>query len=131
MVVRIMVNVLRASAVLALIFGVLSWVGVLPDSLIGIHMLLGIIVVLSLWTLGAAIALKPKGIGLAIGAFVLGLITLGFGLTQKQILPDPPNAAHVVVQIVHLLIGLSAIGMGETISGRYKRQHQVAKMQAR
>ena len=130
MVVRIMVNVLRASALLALIFGILSWVGVLPDSLIGIHMLLGIIVVLSLWILGGAIAMTPGGIGLAIGAFVLGLITLGLGLTQKQILPDP-NSAHVVIQIVHLLIGLSAIGMGEAISGRYKRQHQVAKMQAR
>ena len=130
MVVRITANVLRASALLALIFGVLSWIGVLPDSLIGIHMILGIIVVLSLWVLGGVIATTRGGIGLAIGAFVLGLITLALGLTQKQILPDP-NAAHWVIQVVHLLLGLSAIGMGEAISGRYRRQSQVAKMQAR
>jgi hypothetical protein len=130
MVVRITVNVLRASALLALIFGVLNWISLLPDSLIGIHMVLGILVVLSLWVLGGTIAMTRGGIGLAIGAIVLGLITLALGLTQKQLLPDP-NAAHWVIQVVHLLIGLSAIGMGEAISGRYRRQGQVAKMQAR
>ncbi len=130
MVVRITANVLRASASLALILGVLSWIGVLPDSLIGIHMLLGILVVLSLWVLGGAIMMTRGGIGLGIGAIVLGLITLALGLTQKQILPEP-NPAHWVIQVVHLLIGLSAIGMGEVISGRYKRQSQIAKMQVR
>jgi hypothetical protein len=130
MVVRITANVLRASALLALIFGILSWVGVLPDSLIGIHMLLGIIVVLSLWILGGVMITTRGGIGLAIGAFVLGLITLALGLTQKQILPDP-NSLHWIIQVIHLLIGLGAIGLGEAISGRYRRQNQVAKMQAR
>ncbi|MBV9711950.1 MAG: hypothetical protein JO011_13680 [Ktedonobacteraceae bacterium] len=130
MVVRITVNVLRASALLALILGVLNWVGLFPDSLIAIHMILGIIVVLSLWVLGGAIATTPGGIGLAIGAFVLGLITFILGLTQKQLLPDP-NSVHRVIQVVHLLLGLSAIGMGEAIAGRYRRQSQVAKMQVR
>ncbi|MBV9615217.1 MAG: hypothetical protein JO031_07165 [Ktedonobacteraceae bacterium] len=130
MVVRITVNVLRASALLALILGVLNWVGLFPDSLIAIHMILGIIVVLSLWVLGGAIATTPGGIGLAIGAFVLGLITFILGLTQKQLLPDP-NSVHWVIQVVHLLLGLSAIGMGEAIAGRYRRQSQVAKMQVR
>ena len=130
MVVRITVNVLRASALLALILGVLNWVGLFPDSLIAIHMILGIIVVLSLWVLGGAIATTPGGIGLAIGAFVLGLITFILGLTQKQLLPDP-NSAHWVIQVVHLLLGLSAIGIGEAIAGRYRRQSQIAKMQVR
>jgi hypothetical protein len=129
MVVRITANVLRVAALLALILGILSWVNILPDSLINIHMLLGIIVVLSLWVLGGVIATTRGGIGLAIGAFVLGLITLALGLTQQQILPDP--SVHWVIQVVHLLIGLSAIGMGEAISGRYRRQSQVAKMQTR
>jgi hypothetical protein len=129
MVVRITVNVLRASAVLALILGILNWVGILPDSLIGIHMILGIIVVLSLWVLGGIIATTRGGIGLAIGAIVLGLITLALGLTQQQILPDANS--HWIIQVVHLLLGLSAIGMGEAISGRYRRQSQVAKMQVR
>lgn len=130
MIVRITANVLRASALLALIFGVLSWVGVLPDSLIAIHMLLGIIVVLSLCVLGVVIAMTRGGIGLGIGAIVLGLITLVFGVTQKQILPDP-NSLHWIIQVIHLLLGLSAIGMGEAISGRYRRQSQVTKMQTR
>jgi hypothetical protein len=125
MVVRITANVLRASASLALILGILSWVGVLPDSLIGIHMLLGIIVVLSLWILGGAIAMTRGGIGPAIGAIVLGLITLALGLTQKQLLPDP-NSLHWIIQVVHLLVGVSAVGVGEAISRRYRRQGQVA-----
>ena len=130
MIVRIVSNVLRASALLALILGILNWIGVLPDSLVAIHMLLGIIVVLSLWILGGVIATTRGGIGLALGAFVLGLITLGVGLTQQQLLPEP-NSAHWVIQVIHLLLGLSAIGMGEAISGRYRRQSQIAKMQVR
>jgi len=131
MVVRIVSNVLRAAALLALILGILNWVQVTPDTLVPIHMLLGIIVVLSLWILGGMIATTKGGIGLAIGAFVLGLITLVVGLTQKQIPPVDGNSLHWIIQVVHLLIGLAAIGMGEAIGGRYRRQRQVAKMQAR
>ncbi len=59
MVVRITTNVLRVAAVLALILGILDWVGH-PLGPILIHMFLGFIVVFSLWILGGSM-LTLKG----------------------------------------------------------------------
>jgi len=117
MVVRIAVNVLRASVLLALILGILFWTGN-ATSLVLVHMGLGILAVLSLWTLGAAIASTKGGMGLAIGAFVWGLIVAALGLTQGTLLA---GSTHWVIQVLHLLVGLVAIGLGEMIAGRYKR----------
>jgi hypothetical protein len=128
MVVRITVNVLRVAALLALILGILDWVGH-PLGSILIHMFLGFIVVISLWILGGSILTLKGSTGLGIGAIVLGLIVIALGLSQQQILPD--SNAHWVIQVIHLLVGLSAIGMGEAIAGRYRRQSQVAPMQTR
>ena len=118
MVVRITLMVLRIAAILALILGIIFWTGT-AKNLVPIHMLLGIIVTLCLWILGGMIATTRGGIGLAIGAIVLGLIVAGFGLTQRSILPGSPS--HWIIQVIHLILGLAAIGMGESIAGRYKR----------
>ena len=119
MLVRITVMVLRVSALLALILGIIFWFNN-SDSILPFHMLLGIIVTLSLWVLGFAIGMTRGGNwGLAAGAFVLGLIMIALGLTQASILPDSP--LHWIIQVVHLLLGLSAIGLGEMIAGRYRR----------
>ena len=122
MVVRITVNVLRVAALLALILGILDWVGY-PLGSILIHMFLGFIVVFSLWILGGVMLTRKGGVGLGIGAIVLGLLVLGLGLTQQQLLPDP--SVHWVIQVIHLIFGLSAIGMGEAIGGRIRRQQRV------
>jgi uncharacterized membrane protein len=50
---------------------------------------------------------------------VWGLIVLGLGLTQTNLLL---NSAHWVIQVLHLLVGLIAIGLGEMITARYRRQ---------
>ncbi len=117
MVVRIAVNVLRASVLLALILGILFWTGN-ATSLVLVHMGLGILAVLSLWTLGAAIASTKGGIGLAIGAFVWGILVAALGLTQGTLLA---GSTHWVIQILHLLVGLAAIGLGEMLARRYRR----------
>jgi len=117
MVVRIAINVLRASVLLALILGILFWTGN-ATSLTLVHIGLGILAVLSLWTLGAAIASTKGGIGLALGAFVWGIFVAAFGLTQATLLV---GSTHWVIEVLHLLVGLATIGLGEMIAGRYKR----------
>ncbi len=125
MVVRVAAWVLRISALLALILGILFWVNV-AESFIPIHMLLGIIVALSLIVLGIAFATSKGGNwGLAIGAIILALIVVGFGASQQTILV---GSLHWLVQVIHLLLGLAAIGMGEAISGRYRRQQLAQTM---
>lgn len=128
MLVRITSNVLRVCALLALILGIIFWTADPGGILVPIHMLLGILVVLSLWILGYAIATAPRGknIGLAVGAFVLGLLVLIVGLTQNGPLALG-SSTHWIIQVVHLLLGLLAIGMGEAIGGRYRRSNRAVQ----
>jgi hypothetical protein len=117
MAVRITLMVLRVVVLLALILGLLMWFGV-GGALVPVHMLLGILVVLSLWVLGGFAFTIKGGVGLGIGAIVWGLIVLLFGLNQRTILVGD---LHWLIQVIHLLLGLAAAGLGEAIAGRYKR----------
>ena len=121
MLIRVGVMVLRICALLALILGIIVWIANI-NIIVPIHMLLGILVMLSLWALAFGIATAPKGrnIGLAIGAFVLSLVMLFVGLQQTNSLFLTPST-HWIIQVVHLLIGIGAIGIGEAIAGRYRR----------
>jgi len=125
MLVRITVNVLRIAALLALILGIIFWTSDTRGVLVPIHMLLGIIVTLTLLILGGVMTTVKGGLGLGIGAIVLGLLVVIVGLTQTQLIP---GSLHWIIQVIHLLIGLSAIGMGEMVAGRYRRTMAAAKV---
>ncbi len=128
MLVRITSNVLRACALLALILGIVLWNVQVRGALVLIHMLLGILVVISLFILAYAIATAPRGrnIGLAIGAVVLGLLQAYIGLSQTSSLYLSPST-HWIIQVTHLILGLLAIGIGEAISGRYRRSNRLVQ----
>ena len=112
---------LRGAFVLALLLGLGFWVNALsPDGPVGlIHMLLGLVVVGALWYLGLAQAQRGGSLGLTLGTFFLGLAVAIFGLAQAAL----KSALHgeVVVNVIHLLLGLSAIGLGEMCTARIKR----------
>ena len=123
MLVRITIMVMRLCVLVVLILGIFFWIkgtDVAGDSLVTLHMGLGILVALLLVILGFVIAIvKGRNIGLTIGAFVIAICMVTLGLSQRSILPTSP--LHWIIQVVHLLLGLLAIGMGEMIAGRYKR----------
>ena len=125
MIIRIGINALRACVLLALILGILLWANVIGGGVVTVHMLLGILAMISLWVLAFGIATAPKGknIGLAIGAFILGILLPVVGLGQLNWLL---NSSHWIIQVIHLLLGLGAIGIGEAIAGRYKRLNAAA-----
>lgn len=108
----------RITGVLQLLGGLLLWTGN-ALSLIPLHMLLGLLLVLSLWLLAAVSSQAGIPVGLAAGAALIGLITLILGLTQDSLLPGPP---HWVIQVLHLVVGIAAVGSGEMIGGRLRRQ---------
>jgi len=123
MVARMSVMVLRFAAVLALILGILFWIGV-NESLKSVHMLLGLIVTFCLLILGSLMITTKRGnVGLGVGAIVLAIVVVVFGMQQLSIQPsisDPSSPLHQVVKVVHLLLGLAAIGVGEMIGRRLK-----------
>ena len=108
----------RITGVLLLILGLLFWSG---DALglIPVHMLLGVLFVLSLWLLAAVASQAGIPAGMAAGVAVSGLIVLILGLVQDSLMP---GAAHWVIQVLHLLVGLMAIGSAEMIGGRLRRR---------
>jgi len=117
-VITIAVWVLRIAVLAAIILGILFWTGNAVN-LIPVHMLLGIIAVLSLWVIGLAQGfIKGGSFGLALATFIVGLALAIVGLYQQQWLL---GSSHWIIQVIHLLLGLSAIGLGEMINGRTRR----------
>ena len=115
--------ILRVGVLLAIILGILLWTGNF-DTLKPIHMLVGIIVVLSLWVIGLVQGFQKGGsFVLAVATFVVGLVLVIVGLYQDQWVL---GSFHWIIQVIHLLLGLSTIGLGETIAGRTRRRAREA-----
>lgn len=109
----------------ALLLGLLFWIANID--FIGIHMLLGITVALSLLLLGL-VALSAKGLrGLGAVGVIYALIVPVFGLTQDRILD---TSAHWVIQAAHLLVGLGALALIGIISSRCQRLKQATDRKA-
>jgi hypothetical protein len=104
----------RISGVLLLLMGLLIW----TENMINYHMLLGLILVISLWVLALLSVRYGVPIGLAAGVAALGLLALWLGMVQVSLLPGP---YHWVIQVVHLLVGMLTVGSGEAIGGRLRR----------
>ena len=117
MVVRTALMIVRVGVLIELVLGILFWTGN-ADSLQIVHIVVGILVVLSLWTLGIAQGLAGGSFGLALATFVVGFLLALVGLFQKGWLV---GSNHWVIQVIHLLLGLSVIGLAEMIGGRYRR----------
>jgi len=107
----------RVGVLIELALGILFWTGN-ADSLQIVHIVIGIAVVLSLWTLGITQGLQGGSFGLALATFVVGFLLVLVGLFQTRWLI---GSNHWVIQVIHLLLGLSAIGLAEMIGGRYRR----------
>src|SRR5581483_2379416 len=115
-VVTISQMILRAAVLLALILGIIFWINPgLPaqnQGLKDVHMLLGFIVVISLWVIGLAQGFVKGG-----GSF--GLAVAIVGLWQESWKGAGANV--LLINVIHLLLGLCAVGFGEMIVGRTKR----------
>jgi len=117
-------TIVRAAGVILLVLGLLIWTGGF-GGLVPIHMLVGFVLVLALWALAYLAHRAGVGIGLVGLAVVLGLVLPILGLTQAQIAPG--EDVHVVVRIVHLALGLSAIGVAEALGGATRRAAERAR----
>jgi hypothetical protein len=113
-VIRIASIVLRVCGGLALLLGLLFWLGIARNFL-PVHILLGVLVVLSLWIIGVAQAVAGGSWSMAVGALLLGVLVAALGMTQSSLLLGP---LHWVIQVVHLLLGAAAVGFGQGMVAR-------------
>ena len=103
--------IVRVCGVLLILLGIAFWIG-RGLRYVNVHMLLGIILVLALWYMGIRALTLGMNAGLAITALIWGLIVIGFGSSQQSIMP---GSLHWIIQVIHLLLGLVAIGLAEML----------------
>lgn len=89
-----------------LVLGVLFWTGH-ALALVQLHMGLGMLFVLSLWTLAILCGVAGAPIGLVVTTVVWGLLIPALGYSQMQLMPGPN---HWIIRVLHLL--MVVIGMG-------------------
>jgi hypothetical protein len=109
--------ILSVLGIALIVLGILFWSG-RALSLLPLHTMLGGIFVLCMWLLSGLALYTRSGRGLAVVVFVWGLIVPALGMEQLRIVP---GSLHWIVQALHLLVGLIAIGLGHALAGRILR----------
>jgi hypothetical protein len=112
----------RACFVVQLVLGGLFWTGN-ARGLIPLHQLVGFLLVFGLLTLAALAARAGVQPGLVALTVVWGLIVPILGLNQDRVLV---GSAHWVIEVLHLLVGVGAVGLAEQLATRIKGRLAVA-----
>jgi hypothetical protein len=109
MTVKVLTWLVRLDGLVLVILGIAFWAGS-AQGMIPLHMALGGLLVLALWLLAIVAAILRAPIGKVVVALVWGALVLWIGLTQQTLLP---GSNHWIVQVVHLILGLGAIGVAQ------------------
>jgi hypothetical protein len=112
----------RLTGLIQIGLGLLFWTGN-ARMLIPVHMLVGFTLVLGLWVLAVLAARAGVGFGFVALAVVWGALVPVLGLTQQRLLPGD---GHWLIQVLHLLLGLGAIGQGEGLATRIRQAESAA-----
>lgn len=113
--IRIASIVLTVSGVVALVLGIVFWLGQ-ARQFIPLHTVLGVLVVLSLWSIAGGQAISKRGSWrMVLSAVLVGALVLFVGMQQASLLPGP---FHWVIQLIHLLLGALAVGIGRSAAAR-------------
>ncbi len=119
--------VIRAAGLVQIVLGILFWTGH-ALGLVQIHMLIGGLFVLAIWTLCVLAARAGVRTSAVLIALAWSLVLPALGMTQMQILPGP---GHWVVRVVHLLTAVLAMGQAQRLvlgiekSPRYRPLREV------
>ena len=105
---------LRIGGLAQLGLGLLFWIDTALN-LVSLHIMLGLVLVLALWALAGLAAVARVGAGPVALAAVWGVVVVGLGMTQTQLLP---GSLHWLVQVAHLLVGIAALGIGGRLAAR-------------
>lgn len=112
---RILLSLFGIALVL---LGILFWTGH-ALSLLPLHMALGGLFVVCMWVL-AVLGLLARGSRMfALLVLIWSLIVPALGVTQLRLLP---GSDHWVIQVIHLLVGIIAMGLGHSLARRLGRR---------
>jgi hypothetical protein len=103
---------LIGSGALLLILGVIIWVAD-AHQLVGVHIALGVVLILSLWTICAIAARSGVPAGAVAFAAAWGVLVVVLGLSQEELVPGD---GHWTIEVLHLLISMGAIWWGRRLA---------------
>lgn len=103
--------VVRASGLFQILLGLVLWTGH-AHRYVALHIASGILLVLALWGIAAMALRAGMSPPVAVVALVWGAVLPLLGLTQDQILQ---GSGHWIVQVLHLIVGLAALGLAERL----------------
>lgn len=113
---------IRLTWLILLVLGIVFWTG-RGQELVPAHQAVGVVFVLLLWALAYLGLRSGAATGLIVATFVWGLIVLTLGLAQTQLLT---GSSHWTIQVLHLLVGIAAIGLAESLAARIKSRLSAA-----
>lgn len=105
--------VVRLTGLLQLAIGLALWSGNLLQYL-QFHLLDGYIFTLAFLAIVGLAAFARVGMGLVLVGLVWVVVVPVLGMTQTQILPGD---FHWIVRVVHLLVGVGAMGFADRLAG--------------
>jgi hypothetical protein len=108
---------IRLLGVIVLVLGIVLWTGHGGTELEKGHQTLAILLVIALWVLAALAFKAGVKVPLVAVAVAWGFIAPILGFAQKNILT---GSGHWVIQVLHLLVGLGVIGLGESLGANIK-----------
>lgn len=103
--------VLLGSAAVLLVMGLVIWTGRAED-LVPLHLLIGIVLVLSLWTIAAIAArsgVSGRLVAMAVGWSIVAAI---LGTTQEAL---QVGDWHWTVQVLHVVIAIGMVAWGRLL----------------
>jgi len=109
---------IRVLAVVQVVLGVLFWTNN-ALTLISLHMTSGIVLVVALWIQAIIAARAGIGYTIPVLAFVWGGVVIALGMRQDSLLVGD---LHWLIQVLHLIVGLTAVAQAEALAGRTLRR---------
>ncbi len=109
--------ILRLTFLVALLLGLVLWTGH-GYRYLSVHMWLGFVITFDLLALAILAFLTRVKPALPLITVLWAILLPFIGIAQLHLLS---GRNHWLIQVVHLLLGLGAIGLGEVLGGRSTR----------
>lgn len=109
--------VLRITGIFQIVTGLAFWLGYWQGQ-IGHHMMTGVLLTVMIWLLALLGGFSDVNKTLVAVAFLWGVLLMLLGFSQMSLMI---GSAHWVIRVVHLLVGLGGMGLGEALARRIRR----------
>ena len=114
---RVAIILTRLLGVVQILAGIDIWIRA-ARSAVPLHAALGSLLVVVIWIIAVIALFALPRRGLPLFTLLWGAIVLWFGMAQTTLVV---GAGHWVIRVAHLVIGLAALGLAESLASATRR----------